>query len=748
MKRLGRFVRVGPLVTTLLVARVALADEPTPVLPSDTTTAPLEDVPAPSEGVAAPSLPPTREERELEVRVVGNRADSLQRVPGSGTVISAKDLRRADPTTASEMLRRVPGVQTREEYGGGGRFDISIRGLDAGRSRRVLMLEDGVPMSLNPYAEPDMYYAPAVERYRAIEVVKGSGNVLFGPQTLAGTVNFVTLTPPDRPTVALDVDGGSYGYARALGSYGDSIGGARYVVQVLQRRGDGFRVQPFDSTDALAKVAIPTGERGEAVLKLGYHRDDADSDAIGLTAPMYHATPRRATLAPNDHLTLNKYDVALIHEQRFSKDTKLKTIVYAYETDRIWRRQDYTRVPAPGQEYDRIVGDVNVPNAAIWFLNTNTVLDRSYGVLGLEPRVEQRIRTGDIEQTLDFGGRVLSETAHYQQRSGSYPTTYAGSLDYEEEHTGTAFAGYLQDRIAFRENLLVTPGIRYEHVDLRRVVTRQSVGAGVTDTYAPGTSSVNGFIPGLGMIYGTKRSNVFGGLHLGWAPPRVTSAISPKGIPGDVHADESINYELGTRQQPTKWLRGEVTGFLSNFSNQVIANTAGNAETNLTDAGATNLYGVESGVVLGIDRLVDVATVVELGARYTYSRATFRHGADAGNLLPYAPEHTVSANFDVEHPSGAAGEITYTFVGPQFSDADNTRAEDITGRIGLIDSRHLVDATLRYKHKPSNITLRLTVKNLLDATYIAARRPEGIFTGPYRQILVGLRWDWEGDAHE
>src|SRR5439155_18611980 len=111
------------------------------------------------------------------------------------------------PVDSAEMLRRVPGVQVRQEYSGGSRIDISIRGLESGRSRRVLLLEDGVPLARNHYSEPDMNYAPAIERYRAIEVVKGSGNILFGPQTLAGTINFVTLAPPDKPTVVVDADG-------------------------------------------------------------------------------------------------------------------------------------------------------------------------------------------------------------------------------------------------------------------------------------------------------------------------------------------------------------------------------------------------------------------------------------------------------------------------------------------------------------------------------------------------------------
>jgi Fe(3+) dicitrate transport protein len=94
------------------------------------------------------------------VRVIGSKPDSLQRIPGSGTVITQKEIQRANPQDVGEMLRRVPGLEVRQENGGGLRMDVGIHGLDPGRSRHVLILEDGVPISLNPYAEPDMYYGP------------------------------------------------------------------------------------------------------------------------------------------------------------------------------------------------------------------------------------------------------------------------------------------------------------------------------------------------------------------------------------------------------------------------------------------------------------------------------------------------------------------------------------------------------------------------------------------------------------
>jgi len=736
------------ILGSTLTVSVSYAQEPV-AAPSE--PAPPSDPAPPSEPAPPPvadQAPPARE--PAEVRVIGDKADSLQRVPGSGTLVSKKDIERAAPIDLAEMLRRVPGVQARQEYGGGGRLDVSVRGLDAGRSRRVLMLEDGIPISINPYSESDMYYAPPVERMRGIEVVKGSGNILFGPQTLAGTINFLTLAPPDRRTVAADVDAGSYGYVRGLASYGDSYGGARYVVQVLHRRGDGFRDQGFQSTNGLAKIAFDTGPDGEAMVKLGFHRDESGSEDVGLTRGMYKNEPRRATLSPSSHLVLDRYDASLTHEQRLSASTKLKTLVYGYITDRIWRRQTYSRSPSTLEDYDRIVGDPTVPGGAIYFSHSNRILDRSYAVLGFEPRFEHRLKTGDVGHTFEFGGRLLRESAHYQDRKGDYPESYSGLAQSEEKHTGLAIAGYVQDRIALREDLLITPGVRFEHLTVKRTVLRRQNGTSSEDVFLEGGDDVNGVIPGVGAIYGTKKAHAFGGLHLGFAPPRFASSVSVAGVPQGVKAEKSLNYELGTRVAPIPWLRGELTGFLSRYSNQVIANTSADATdaTSLSDAGATTIYGLETGTTVMLAKLAKADAVVDLGVRYTYSRATFRYGKNAGNLLPYAPEHSFNTNVDVELRSGWGGQLAFRYVGPQFSDEANTVPEDVTGRIGRIDGYGVADATVHYHHRPSGLTFRLTGKNLFDSDFIVARRPEGIFTGGYQQFLFGLRWDYEARPAE
>jgi Fe(3+) dicitrate transport protein len=671
-----------------------------------------------------------------EVTITGSRPPA-----GSSAVVSEEEIRRAEPQDMAELLRRVPGVQARQEYGGGQRLDISIRGLDAGRSRRVLVLEDGVPIGLNPYAEPDLYYATPVERVRSIEVVKGSGNILFGPQTIGGVINFLTLAPPGSGTLVLDAEGGQRAYARGLVRQGDEIGGVRYVVQAFHKQGDGFRGEHFSTTDAFGKLAFAT-ERGRVTLKLGVHDDDADSDAVGLTRGLFLASPRQPTLAPDDHLHLRRYEASLLHDHAFDGATSLRSLVYAYTLSRLWRRQDYSREAAPGASYDRVVGDTSLPGGALYFLPTDTILDRSYEVAGVEERLVHLVRTGPFDHRLELGGRLLVEGAHYQQRAGDSPTSVSGALGYEETHRTLALAAHLHDRIGVGDRLVVTFGGRVEHADFSRAILRQTDALGPRDTDVRGESHAAAILPGMSLAYGTRDNQLSASMHAGWSPPRLSSSISPRGVPVPVSAERSVNYEGGGHATIGRWLRLEATGFLLLFQNQVVVDTSPGSSSSETDAGRTQHAGVESAAQLGLGRALGWPLAVDLRAHYTLSRSTFVGGPNAGRLLPYAPTQAAGATLEIEHPSGAGGEASVTVVGAQFSDERNTIAEDATGRIGRLNSHPIVDLGAHYRHRPSGLGVRLLVKNALDEVYVTARRPEGIFASGFREVILGVRWEY------
>ena len=78
---------------------------------------------------------------------------------------------------------------------GNSRISIGVRGLNPRRSSRVLILEDGVPIQPALYVYPNMYYNPPSERIDRLEVIKGSGTIQYGPQTMGGVINYFTKRP-------------------------------------------------------------------------------------------------------------------------------------------------------------------------------------------------------------------------------------------------------------------------------------------------------------------------------------------------------------------------------------------------------------------------------------------------------------------------------------------------------------------------------------------------------------------------
>src|SRR5262249_18279782 len=161
---------------------------------------------------------------------------------------------------------------------------------------------------------------------------------------------------------------------------------------------------------------------------------------------------------------------------------------------RAWRREIFNRAPVAGTPYWRVEGDPSQPGEGIYFTGRNTVQDWLYEVAGVEPRLEHRFKTGPLGHTVDLGSRFLVETSRYFLRHGERPTSWSGDLDGDERHRSYAVAGYVQDRVEIRDDLLVTPGVRVEHVNFHKLILRQADASGGHDTFLPGDSNVTGVI--------------------------------------------------------------------------------------------------------------------------------------------------------------------------------------------------------------------------------------------------------------
>lgn len=158
------------------------------------------------------------------IAVVGDIIDPGPRgtwqLDGSGQVVSGEELYGSHVLNTAEALRKVTGVNVRDEEGFGLRPNIGIRGLNPTRSTKVLLLEDGLFLGYAPYGDNASYFHPLMDRYDRVEVIKGADMLLYGPQTISGTINYVTPDPPAKPAGFVAATGGNREYFNGQAYYG------------------------------------------------------------------------------------------------------------------------------------------------------------------------------------------------------------------------------------------------------------------------------------------------------------------------------------------------------------------------------------------------------------------------------------------------------------------------------------------------------------------------------------------------
>lgn len=691
-----------------------------------------------------------------QLYVIDTRDQLFSKTPGSVATLDQVELARLKPVSGNEVFRRVPGLHVVDEEGAGLRVNIGIRGLDPDRSRSVLMLEDGIPVALNPYGEPEMYYTPAMDRMSGVEVLKGSGQILYGPQTVGGVINYITAAPPEEQEFGLKIQGGQGSYVSALGSYGNTVNKTGFQISYLHKRADAVGSVNFVVNDVTAKIKFPLSDKSTLGVKIAAYNEVSNSTYVGITQPMYDAGGNDFdVLAPYDELDITRYLMSFTHNQKIGNEVSLQSNLYGYATTRNWRRQDYayntftdaTPNPPPADWTGVVWGDESVPGGAIYMRNRTGNRDRQFEVVGWEQKVQYNASFGSVKNELTAGYRFLYERAYEQRVNGTTATAQSGALVSDEIRTGKAWAIYVLDRISISNKFDITPGLRAEFYSYQREILREAS----VDLYESAENDIAEVIPGIGFNFRpTSNFNVFSGIHRGYAPPRIKDAID---FTADnpvlkLEAEKSWNMEVGVRAQLQRGLYAEATYFYMDFDNQIIpsSQSVGGPGFGVTNAGRTLHHGVETILNFNSRESVGTAWLLAVDANMTYVNATYNSDRIVSsenvnnNQLPYAPKFTGSFALTVESTFGTGVRITNTYVDDQFTDELNTNTPSNNGRIGKMAKYNLIDVTLYHKLSAINASFNLSAKNLTDERYISTRRPEGIRVGIPRFITLGFEF--------
>ncbi len=729
-------LKPAALLSSLFLYSVALAQEPAPI-----ETAAADAPVTPTVADEAPTEMPV-------VEVVGT-PERKKNLPGSAQVIDRETLERSHVMTTNEALRKATGVNVRDEEGFGLRPNIGIRGLNPTRSTKVLLLEDGIPLAFAPYGDNASYYHPPVDRFDRIEILKGAGQNIYGPQTVGGVINYVTPAPPEAPDSGVMLTSGNRDYFNGHGY----IGGGGMLLDYVRKQGDAARDNTHSELDDVNFKAVMGFGGGQALtMRANYYAEDSQLTYSGLTDAEYANFGREYNPFRNDFFDAHREGVSLTHELPLGEAT-LITNLYGSRFNRDWWRQSSTTTfnPVPNTDprfascqqivTDRAAGAQIDPDSC----DANIGNLREYYSYGVEPRLRLAHEAFGAGGELEAGVRAHFEEQDRLQKIGTGATARDGSLAESNERLNQAYSAFVQNRFAFG-SVAVIPALRVEHVRYER--TNRLTGAS-------GSTDLTEWVPSLGATWTpTAATTLFAGVHRGFAPPTTADLISNSGVvTADLDAEESWNYELGARTRPRTGLSAEATAFVNDFERQIAVGSIAAGSTPLA-TGETRYAGAELLARADLGQIIDSAHNPFFELAYTWlpeadQQSPFKRvdngtavtGSAAGNRLPYAPEHLVTASFGYKHYAGFDARLEAVYVGRQYADFANTRdaAANGNGQTGEIAGYTVWNTAVSYKVPGTPFGMFATAKNLFDRTYIVDRT-RGILPGAPRLVQAGVEY--------
>lgn len=647
-------------------------------------------------------------------------------IAGNYSQISQQQLEQQHPFSVNEVLRQVAGVNVRDEEGVGLRPNIAIRGLNPTRSTKVTLLEDGIPLAYAPYGDNASYYHPQIDRYSRIEVLKGAETLLYGPQTIAGVINYIGRQPSNTPQGQIQVATGNRDFLNTRAT----VEGYGAILDYTHKDTNGSRENMSHQIDDVnLKYVFELNDENRLMFRANYYQEDSQVTYTGLTQAEFERQGAQYNPFKNDEFVIQRTGASVSHEWKpAATGLTLNTNLYYSQFDRDWWRQSSNSTDAQcGAAFSsaRLAGVVvNVDDC-----NSTQGRLRNYTTYGIEPRLTWENALGQLEA----GVKAHFELQQRQQQNGTAPSARTGTLVEDNERRTDAYSAYLAQRFQLSDTVQLMPIVRHEYIKAERDNLLNNLGA---------KDSVKNTSAGLGLNWNvSNNATVFASVHQGFAPPRVEDLISNSGGLVDVKSEQSVNSEIGIRAEPIANSFIQAAVFHNDFKRLTAVGSIAGGSTPLSQGQATftglelsGQYQHSSG--LNTRLAYTWLPVADQDSAFVNVASGAAVGV-AGNRQPYAPKNTLTwaVGYSVDQINF---EVEAQYVGAQFSDFANTFAASADGQRGVIDSFTVFNSSVNYNLNP-DITLFLSGKNLGDKTYIVDRT-RGIQVGMPRLLQVGANY--------
>ena len=689
--------------------------------------------------------------------ILGNKFVAKNRT-GAAYYLSSEELGQFDYADINRVLSKIPGINLFEEDGFGLRPNISIRGTSPERSSKIAIMEDGVLISPATYSASSAYYFPSVARMQAIEVLKGSSQIQYGPYTTGGAINFVSTEIPESFGGKVTASYGSFQTGQLHATFGNSVNNFGYMLEYLNFNSNGFKSlgnnlnTGFDIDELTSKIRYKTPDHFKVIQSLQFkfhHYDEVSNETyLGLTESDFEKNPYlRYPGSQKDKMDAEHVQYLLTHEIDFSERFKISSNFYFNGFKRNWYKLDDVVFGNSSQKISKIISNPSQYSGHISVLKGELDSDNSLKVKANNRKYISRGAQTKIDyhwygKNNSFNDLEIGFRFHYDEEdrfqwedvyninNGFMSLENYGDKGSQGNRISSAntFASYLMYKYKIK-GLTISPGIRYESIKLSRDDFGKSNPLRDSSDVSSRENKVSVFIPGIGFNYTiNNKISVFSGIHKGFSPPG--NSVGQK-------AEESVNLEAGVRFSVNKF-SAELIAYQNDYSNLLgndLAASGGTGELDPFNAGEALVNGLE--ILVSSDLLENKNIKIPFSLSYTFTNATFLSdfgstqdiwgAVNNGDRIPYIPKHHLSSSISLQTDKFELN-LNANYNGKFSTIAD--------GSVN-IPAYFILDASMTYRLSET-LTLKSRILNMLDESYAVSRAPAGLRPGHPFGVYAGF----------
>jgi Outer membrane receptor for Fe3+-dicitrate len=700
------------------------------------------------------------------LEVTGLLPDQLALTPGAGSVLLAEELDRLRPANLHQATTFVPGLRAIDDDAAGRRIGIGLRAAPARRSRKVLLLEDNVPVNGATYIDPSTHHTPPLDRLERVEVLRGAGHLRHAPLNNHGVVNFRNVRPTSTPETLVRVAGGELDTARFHARHSRREGPFGIVLAYTTERSDGsFDIERMRYHDFHFATEWQAGPDDQLAFSVTHFRERSRYDESNLTPAEYAAAPRRKAGRFGQEynaFALDLWRTQLTHVHQTASGLAFETTLHAANLNRPRVTVDGGESPvsalpdlAPDDPFDPAAGTGHMLGRLRRYrtFGVETLLASSPSspaperdlsdlpqATGADPANDRSWRVG-----LGFDRQFLDDRRSTGAEGEILTTSSPGPITRHVAYQATAAAVFAEETRRFGP-WSVSVGARAEYYTQSRFRRSLPADPGPHDPRESDSHTL--FLPSASLLHdGLRDTEFFANIGRGYMPAIARTAES---FP--LRPEIGLNSQLGARTRALPLFDLEIAVFANRFSDTIVHAPYTRDDQNVfLNSADSRAYGID--LALRLRSTAEIRPVVELA--YNYTRARFSGGLADGNDVPEVPRQTAALTLGVERASRWHASVTLSHLGSFFTDPANTRSltlADEAGAIlgpgdefevrepvvlGRVPSHTLLSARVSVNSRDGALTFWAQARNLTDRLYIADLE-NGVRPGPPRTVLAGL----------